>query len=681
MSRFRFSEAGPAPLLSQTAMSDVINATRALVRFAPSEAARLAQDLVAEGPGAAIIRGTSGDDFLNATSSTDEIIARGGDDVVFGRGGSDAVFGGSGDDRLSGGDRSDLLVGGTGDDALFGGTGADLMIGDGGVDVLVGGAGRDRLFGGAGTDLIRAGGGNDRAVGGAGSDVIGLGRGRDAAVHRNDQPGTDYYDGGSGVDTFILRLASDDIDSAMKTDLAGFVSSFGTPGTIHDFTEISASATNFERLRVIVDGDNLGTATTVEELALLFNAAPTLEDALMSAIEDGPSATLDLSTLAGDPDDGEDGTTLTYTITGQPAGGLATISGSTLTFSTNGDYQELRSRETTLVAIEITATDALGATATSEIQVTVLGTSESSFSLVTPTVIDENERIVTDLVATDDEDATEGDGLSYAITGGADAAVFSIDPDTGELRFLINPDFEAPADADIDNTYEVEVTLSNAGRAADTQLLSFTIQDVLNETIFGTPEADTLAGADGFDTLFGRSGDDVLIGNDQADLIIGERGNDTLFGGGGPDTFQPRQGFDRMEGGAGDDAFMFDIVYTEWDIIETDTITDYDADEDRIIVNGLADRDVQVSSSSTFLAEGDAIPDIDGTNDGLGNGVYIISDGTDVQIIVDYNNDNILSSDNASIPGDEVADLIILLENFSGDLNRVGNSVSFPDSF
>ena len=51
----------------------------------------------------------------------------------------------------------------------------------------------------------------------------------------------------------------------------------------------------------------------------------------------------------------------------------------------------------------------------------------------------------------------DGDPVSYAIVGGADAALFSVDAATGQLRFVAAPDYETRADADGDNVYRVEV--------------------------------------------------------------------------------------------------------------------------------------------------------------------------------------------------------------------------------
>lgn len=58
-------------------------------------------------------------------------------------------------------------------------------------------------------------------------------------------------------------------------------------------------------------------------------------------------------------------------------------------------------------------------------------------------------------------DPDSGAVLTYSIDGGADAAKFSIHPTTGALSFAAAPNYEAPADAGADNTYQVVVKASD----------------------------------------------------------------------------------------------------------------------------------------------------------------------------------------------------------------------------
>ena len=102
--------------------------------------------------------------------------------------------------------------------------------------------------------------------------------------------------------------------------------------------------------------------------------------------------------------------------------------------------------------------------------------SSPTFNSDTDFTIPEQTTFVADLEATDDRD-TENNGLIYRITDGADQSQFTIDALTGELSFITAPDFETPADADGDNIYEVEVSVTNSIDLSDTQLLNITVQD------------------------------------------------------------------------------------------------------------------------------------------------------------------------------------------------------------
>jgi hypothetical protein len=91
--------------------------------------------------------------------------------------------------------------------------------------------------------------------------------------------------------------------------------------------------------------------------------------------------------------------------------------------------------------------------------------------------ISENSTAVTTVHAADTD---LGDKVSYAITGGADKNLFTIDA-AGHLAFKSAPDFENPSDSGHDNTYVVAVTASDLAGATDTQTITVTVKDV-NET-------------------------------------------------------------------------------------------------------------------------------------------------------------------------------------------------------
>lgn len=139
--------------------------------------------------------------------------------------------------------------------------------------------------------------------------------------------------------------------------------------------------------------------------------------------------------------------------------------------------------------------------------------------------VNENTSFVTTMTSTD----PEGTPRAYTIAGGEDAAKFVIDHDTGALSFASGPNFEAPADADGNNVYQVVISASD-NVFSDTQAIFVRVANVADGLVLiGTGAANTLTGSTAEDTLSGLAGRDTLIGG---------AGADTLIGGIGADLFQ-----------------------------------------------------------------------------------------------------------------------------------------------
>ncbi len=87
-----------------------------------------------------------------------------------------------------------------------------------------------------------------------------------------------------------------------------------------------------------------------------------------------------------------------------------------------------------------------------------------------------NISVITGTTGVTDVDAIDAEGATpiYSIVGGADAALFSIDPTTGVLTFITAPDFQTPGDVGGDNIYDVIVQASD-GTAVDTQAIAVTV--------------------------------------------------------------------------------------------------------------------------------------------------------------------------------------------------------------
>ena len=174
-----------------------------------------------------------------------------------------------------------------------------------------------------------------------------------------------------------------------------------------------------------------------------------------------------------------------WTISGGADASKFTIdpSSGVVTFITAPDYEAPTDANTDNVyLVEITATDANSETAVQLVSVTVLDIGEPIPVLTGPSggagasasavSVNENQTAVTDLSA--------NRPVRWAISGGADAGKFKIDPSTGALTFITAPDYETPTDADKDNVYRVEITATDANNETATQAIAVTVLDLVD---------------------------------------------------------------------------------------------------------------------------------------------------------------------------------------------------------
>ena len=152
---------------------------------------------------------------------------------------------------------------------------------------------------------------------------------------------------------------------------------------------------------------------------------------------------------------------------------------------------------------------------------------DADITLIDPTPIftspaaanaQENQTAAYMAVATD----ADGDTLVYSLSG-TDAALFTINADTGEVSFIEAPDFEAPGDANGDNVYDIIVTASD-GTTDTEQAVAITVtSENGNIPVFTSPatanaqENQTAAymaaatDADGDTLVYSLSGTDAVL--------------------------------------------------------------------------------------------------------------------------------------------------------------------------
>ncbi len=226
-----------------------------------------------------------------------------------------------------------------------------------------------------------------------------------------------------------------------------------------------------------------GAQTAVQNLQVTItniNEAPSITSSATPSVPENQTAAIDVQST--DPEGDTEGSGLTYSLTGGADVALFSIVPATgvLTFNSAPDFENPGDAGANNVYdVQVTVTDSGLNTDVQNLQVTVTNTTEppSITSSATPSA-PENQTAVIDVQSTDPDGDTEGAGLTYGITGGADAALFSIVPATGVLTFNSAPNFEAPADAGVNNVYDVQVTVTDSGAQTDVQNLQVTVTNV-----------------------------------------------------------------------------------------------------------------------------------------------------------------------------------------------------------
>jgi len=90
---------------------------------------------------------------------------------------------------------------------------------------------------------------------------------------------------------------------------------------------------------------------------------------------------------------------------------------------------------------------------------------------------------ITTLVAND----PNNDVLHYSISGGADATLFIIDPISGNLSFKSLPNPTTPGDANQDNIYSIEVSVSD-GNISATQIFAITFLKAIDDALYNAAD-------------------------------------------------------------------------------------------------------------------------------------------------------------------------------------------------
>ena len=173
-------------------------------------------------------------------------------------------------------------------------------------------------------------------------------------------------------------------------------------------------------------------------------------------------------------DGGEDAARFTITAGGALAFAVAPD------FETPLDLGDTAGNNTYVVVIKATDLSPAANTASQTVTVTVTDLDDSAPVITGPSGAAGDATSAKSIVenTTAVHTFTSSEPAGWSISGGADAAAFTIDPATGALRFIAAPDFEAPTDLGAgagNNTYVVEVRATDLTGNFTTQTVTVTV--------------------------------------------------------------------------------------------------------------------------------------------------------------------------------------------------------------
>ncbi|MFO0819078.1 MAG: Ig-like domain-containing protein [Pirellulales bacterium] len=387
-------------------------------------------------------------------------------------------------------------------------------------------------------------------------------------------------------------------DSRFSISSAGVLSFLAPPDYENPLDVGGTAGDNSYRVEVkVVDSQGeFATAIITVDVQPLNDNSPIFTSAAAATVPENSTAVLTINATDAD----RPIQTITYSLVGGADQSRFTIvSGNQLRFVTSPDYENPTDANGDRVyLVQIQADDNLGRTTVQSVSVTVSAVNDNAPSFTSPTTVTvaENTTVVHTLSAIDAD--LPAQSISYSITGGVDAAKFSLFGGT-QVRFVFAPDFETPTDTNGDNVYQVQVTASDSQGLSTPQTIQVT---VVNGNEIPTAVTDTgSAFEDGSAVSIDLATNDFDV--DVGDVLhiaslntTGTMGQATINGDGRSVTYDPGAHFqDLAVGATRADIFRY-VVSDVGGLTSTGTVT--------VTIQGkndapVANNDTAATSSST----------------------------------------------------------------------------------
>ncbi|MEW8539635.1 MAG: Ig-like domain-containing protein [Candidatus Thiodiazotropha endolucinida] len=301
---------------------------------------------------------------------------------------------------------------------------------------------------------------------------------------------TTLVGGSSTVLNNDTGLSDTPVTVSLITDVTNGILTLNSDGTFSYTHNGSENFTDSFTYRVMDnDGETADAIVTINVIS--NNNPPEASDTNISVLEDNVYTGNLPAAVDGDGD------TVTYRLESNPVHGSITLDmDGGFRYTPDADYHGADS-------FIYSVSDGNGGNNSYLVEIDVVSVNDSPVI----TSHDENENVLLSLeenatlVTMVTADDPENDAISFAIDGGADLGLFSIDPISGEMVFTHAPDMENPLDADQDNLYQVQVLVSDDNGGADRQSFTIEVTDVdefdvgLLIDVEDTPDAIPLSGS------------------------------------------------------------------------------------------------------------------------------------------------------------------------------------------
>ena len=426
--------------------------------------------------------------------------------------------------------------------------------------------------------------------------------------------------------------------------------------TAPDFEGSSADGDDdYEVIITASDGDNSVIQTITVTVTDVNDNDPVItSDASISVAEN--TAATGLTVTATDADAG---TTLMYSISGGADRALFTIgeTSGVLTYITAPDFEGASADGDDDYEVIVTASDGDNSV-TQTITVTVTDVNDNTPVIASDAAINVAENTAATGLTVTATDADASAVIRYAISGGADRGLFTIEETSGVLTFINAPDFEG-ASTDGDDDYEVIVTASD-GENSVMQTITVTVTDV-NEI----PEITSLATA----TIAENTTDVLTVAATDPDVGAVIRystsggADGTLFAIGetsGALTFMTAPDF---EGSSADGDDDYEVIVTASDgensVTQTITVTITDVNDNTPVITS----DASINVAENTAATGLTVTSIDADAGAVIR--YAISGGADRALFTIGETSGVLTFttapdfEGASADGDDVYEVIV----------------------